>query len=335
MRRVTALFFALTLIFTLTACGSGAAQAETGELPAEEAIGAIPEEIEEEPEALEKPETEEPTAKDDTETEEVAETEEPAETEEDTAAVEEIETDEETAEEPLPGTEYTYSDLDAVMYAACSVNVRDMPSTDGERVGGLSADDEVHVTGQCNETSWYRIEYKNAEAYVSNSYLGTEKTEAAKAVVSENQTTTQTVAQTATTQAATQTTAVSSGLSELYDMHSILALVNQDRAEYGSAALVWDDALYQEALNRIYVVEFNCKNNIYAHTGKGDWYGENAQNVTSSNGLINNPVQYVDKIWTMSPGHQNNRINSKWTKYAAVGCYDGMGTFTAIELFVQ
>ena len=89
---------------------------------------------------------------------------------------EEVPENSEAVEEPVaPKTEYTYSALDKTMYAKSSVNVRDLPSTDGERIGGLSARQEVHVTGQCNETGWYRIAYGDGEAYVSNSYIVAEK----------------------------------------------------------------------------------------------------------------------------------------------------------------
>lgn len=70
---------------------------------------------------------------------------------------------------------YTYTDMDSTMYAQKTVNVRSMPSTDGEKLGSLSTNDEVKVTGQCAETSWYRIEYSGGVAYVSNSYLGNDK----------------------------------------------------------------------------------------------------------------------------------------------------------------
>ncbi len=66
---------------------------------------------------------------------------------------------------------YTYKDLDITMYAKSTVNVRDLPSTDGKKLGGLSQNDTVYVTGQCNETSWYRFEFNGTVAYVSNSYL--------------------------------------------------------------------------------------------------------------------------------------------------------------------
>ena len=56
-----------------------------------------------------------------------------------------------------------------------------MPNTDGEKLGGISQNDEVKVTGQCNETGWYRISYNDSVAYVSDSYLVDEKVEVAQA----------------------------------------------------------------------------------------------------------------------------------------------------------
>lgn len=70
---------------------------------------------------------------------------------------------------------YTYTDMDATMYAQQTVNIRSLPNADGEKLGSLSANDEVNVTGQCTETSWYRIEYNGNVAYVSNDYLGADK----------------------------------------------------------------------------------------------------------------------------------------------------------------
>ena len=112
------------------------------------------EEVKEEPEQITEP-TEEPT---------------PTETPEQT-----VEPTQET--EPAETSAYTYMDMSATMYAQSSVNVRTQPSTDGEKVGSLKMNDEVSVTGQCNETSWYRISYNGSEAYVSNNYLGDNKVE--------------------------------------------------------------------------------------------------------------------------------------------------------------
>lgn len=43
------------------------------------------------------------------------------------------------------------------------------------KLGKLAADDEVTVTGKCNETGWYRIVYKGSVGYVSNKYLTSEE----------------------------------------------------------------------------------------------------------------------------------------------------------------
>jgi uncharacterized protein YgiM (DUF1202 family) len=70
---------------------------------------------------------------------------------------------------------YTYTDLSATMFAQQTVNVRDLPDTSGNKIGSLKTNDEVTVTGQCNETGWYRISYGGGTAYVSNSYVSSEK----------------------------------------------------------------------------------------------------------------------------------------------------------------
>ena len=77
--------------------------------------------------------------------------------------------------------EYTYTDMNATKYATQTVNVRNLPDTSGDRVGGLSMNDEVAVTGQCNETGWYRFEYNGSTAYVSNQYLSDAMIETAAA----------------------------------------------------------------------------------------------------------------------------------------------------------
>ena len=71
--------------------------------------------------------------------------------------------------------EYTYTDLTKTMYAKSTVNVRNLPSTDGEKLGGLTKAQEVAVTGQCNETGWYRIDYNGGTGYVSSDYLVNDK----------------------------------------------------------------------------------------------------------------------------------------------------------------
>ena len=47
---------------------------------------------------------------------------------------------------------YTFKDIQQTMYATGSVNIRTLPSMKGEKVGMLSKDQKVSVTGRCNET---------------------------------------------------------------------------------------------------------------------------------------------------------------------------------------
>jgi len=76
---------------------------------------------------------------------------------------------------PEPVAVYTYTDMAQTMYAKSTVNVRDLPDTSGNKLGSLSAGQEVAVTGVCNETSWYKIDYNGVVAFVSNDYLVAEK----------------------------------------------------------------------------------------------------------------------------------------------------------------
>ena len=103
-------------------------------------------------------------------------TEEPSE--ETTAELETVEatTDQTSEPKPTEEPEYTYTDMTATMYATQTVNVRDLPSTDGEKVGSLSTNQEVPITGQAS-TGWYRIQYEGGTAYVSDKYLADEKVE--------------------------------------------------------------------------------------------------------------------------------------------------------------
>ena len=80
--------------------------------------------------------------------------------------------------------QYTYTDMSATMYTTQIVNVRNQPSTDGEKIGSLSAEQEVQVISRCNETGWYKFIWTDgSEAYVSDKYLSDSKVE--KPVASE------------------------------------------------------------------------------------------------------------------------------------------------------
>lgn len=84
-------------------------------------------------------------------------------------------TQETASEKPKAEPDYTYTDMTAAMYAQISVNVRNSPNASGDKIGALAQNEQVPVTGQCNETSWYRIQYQGNVGYVSNKYLSTDK----------------------------------------------------------------------------------------------------------------------------------------------------------------
>ena len=74
-----------------------------------------------------------------------------------------------------PEDKYTYTDMTLVLYSKISLNVRKTPSTDGAVIGYLAEGQAVNVTGQCNETGWYRVDLDGQVGYASNIYLATEE----------------------------------------------------------------------------------------------------------------------------------------------------------------
>lgn len=89
-------------------------------------------------------------------------TEEPADSEKD------------SEKEPEPEKpEFTFTKFDSAktMYASSHVNVRNLPSSKGEKIGELIQRQPVEVTGKCNETGWYEVVYEGKVAYVSSKYV--------------------------------------------------------------------------------------------------------------------------------------------------------------------
>lgn len=69
---------------------------------------------------------------------------------------------------------YTYSELNQTMYAKSAVNVRDLPSTDGKKIGSLKASQEITITGKCDQTGWYCFDMNGTTGYVSDKYIVSE-----------------------------------------------------------------------------------------------------------------------------------------------------------------
>ena len=97
---------------------------------------------------------------------------------EDNSTKPEKESASEKNEENTNTNETTYSvvDMSATKYAKQSVNIRKGPGTDYEKIGSLTMNQKVTVTGQA-DNGWYRISYNGGDAYVSNKYLVDNKIE--------------------------------------------------------------------------------------------------------------------------------------------------------------
>lgn len=83
-------------------------------------------------------------------------------------------------EQPEQTEESDIEPLDKVMYATGNINTRSGPSVDFTKVGGLTVNQEVKVTGQSKTTGWYEIEVDGAKQYVSDKLLSDNKVEVSK-----------------------------------------------------------------------------------------------------------------------------------------------------------
>lgn len=219
-------------------------------------------------------------------------------------------------------TGYTYSELNQTMYAKSAVNIRDLPSTDGKKIGSLKASQEITVTGKCDQTGWYRFDWNSTTGYVSDKYIVSEKpavnTVAANTTTAGNSntagnTTQQNTAAPAATPAPAQTT--TTGSSEPYFdravAEQVFALVNNDRIANGLSALTWNEDMYNIAVQRCY------------EGAAGDIHGM-MRNGTSENRtegqMGDGGAQEIYQSWYNSPGHHNNYLNATYTS-GAVAVY--------------
>lgn len=74
-------------------------------------------------------------------------------------------------------SDYTFTEASGTKYAKGTMNVRNLPNTNGEVIGQLAQNDAVQISGICNETQWYRFTYNGKIAYGLNTYLLDNKTE--------------------------------------------------------------------------------------------------------------------------------------------------------------
>ena len=231
------------------------------------------------------------------------------------AAVEPTEAPTETApaESPAPAVEptaapvettavstgYTYSELNQTMYAKSAVNVRDLPSTDGKKIGSLKVSQEITVTGKCDQTGWYRFDWNNTTGYVSDKYIVSEKpavnTVVANTATAGNSNTAgkQYASNTGTDEfgisdavienfmkthgdGATGNTTTTTNKDAYFDRamaEQVFAMVNAERSAAGIPELAWSEDLYNIAMERCHEDD--------GHAGMRPGTGENCQTVRS------------------------------------------------------
>lgn len=252
----------------------------------------------------------EPTAEPTEAPTETAPAESPAPTVEPTTA---------SVEPTAVSTGYTYSELSQTMYAKSAVNVRDLPSTDGKKIGSLKASQEITVTGKCDQTGWYRFELNNTTGYVSDKYIVSEKP-AVNTVASTgsnntagNQYASNTVDDTfgiteeqienfmkTHGDGATGNTTTTTNTSAYFDRamaEQVFAMVNAERSAAGIPELTWSEDLYNLAVER-------CNAN-----------DEHAGATTAENYQAGEPgevsASFIHQKWHDSQGHYNNYMDSR------------------------
>lgn len=266
---------------------------------------------------------------------EVTPTETPAESP--APAVEPTAAPVETTAVSTVSTGYTYSELNQTMYAKSAVNVRDLPSTDGKKIGSLKASQEITVTGKCDQTGWYRFDLNGTTGYVSDKYIVSEKpaVNTVASTGSNNTAGNQYANNTGTDEfgisdavienfmkshgegdTGNTTTGSTSNTSDYFDRaaaEQVFASVNAERTAAGIPALTWSEDLYNIAVQRCYEDD--------GHTGMR---AGTSENYTTGGG---SDAARIHQKWHDSEGHYNNYMNNKWT-YGAVAvriCYSTIG----------
>lgn len=226
---------------------------------------------------------------------------------------------------------YTCTEMTQTMYAKSAVNVRDLPSTDGKKIGSLKASQEIIVTGKCDQTGWYRFDLNGTTGYVSDKYIVSEKpavnTVAANTTTAGNSNTArnQYASNTGTDEfgisdavienfmkthgdgaTGNTTTGNTSTTNDYFDRaaaEQIFALVNAERTAAGIPALTWSEDMYNIAVQRCY------EDDVHAGVRAGT-----TENYTTGDG---SDAAAIHQKWHDSEGHRNTYMRAEYT-YGAV-----------------
>ena len=267
-----------------------------------------------------------------------------------TAPAPTVELTAEPVESTAVSTGYTYSELNQTMYAKSAVNVRDLPSTDGKKIGSLKASQEITVTGKCDQTGWYRFELNNTTGYVSDKYIVSEKPVSNVAAngnsnTAGNQYASNTVDDTfgiteeqienfmkTHGDGATGNTTTTTSKDAYFDRamaEQVFAMVNAERSAAGIPELTWSEDLYNLAVERC-----NADNGHAGATTAENYQAGEPGEVSAS---------FIHQKWHDSQGHYNNYMDSRHVAGAVaikripvnMGGLDVNDTIVAYEVFTN
>mgnify|MGYP000667008572 CR=1 FL=1 len=250
---------------------------------------------------------------------------------------------------------YTCTEMTQTMYAKSAVNVRDLPSTDGKKIGSLKASQEIVVTGKCDQTGWYRFELNNTTGYVSDKYIVSEKP-AVNTVAANN--TTAGNSNTAGNQyasnkvddtfgiteeqienfmkthgdGATGNTTTTTNKDAYFDRamaEQVFAMVNAERSAADIPELTWSEDLYNLAVERC-----NADNGHAGATTAENYQAGQPDEVSAS---------FIHQKWHDSQGHYDNYMDSRHVAGAVaikriplnMGGLDVNDTIVAYEVFTN
>ena len=241
------------------------------------------------------------------------------------------------------------------MYAKSAVNVRDLPSTDGKKIGSLKASQEITVTGKCDQTGWYCFNWNNTTGYVSDKYIVSEKpavnTVAANNTTAGNSNTAgnQYASNTGTDEfgisdavienfmkthgdGATGNTTTTTSKDAYFDRtmaEQVFAMVNAERSAADIPELTWSEDLYNLAVERC-----NADNGHAGATTAENYQAGQPDEVSAS---------FIHQKWHDSQGHYNNYMDSRHVAGAVaikriplnMGGLDVNDTIVAYEVFTN
>lgn len=264
---------------------------------------------------------------------------------EEASEAEEVSEEEEESEEP----EFTVEEHNAVLFVKKAVNVRKGPSTDYEKIGGLSKGQQIQITGIA-DTGWYQIQYNGETAYVASSYLIDEASY--QAMIAEEEAAALAAQQAAAEQAAAEQAAAQQAAAEQAAQQQqqqaaqgdykaqVVAIMNQERANAGVGGISQNASL--DAVAQIRAQEIAQS---FSHTRPN---GTSCFTVLDEGGIAymtageNIAAGYGDPAsvmsgWMNSPGHRANILNGSFGQ-VGIGYYtdpnSGYGTYW-VQIFTN